>query len=132
MLWIVVAVVGLIVIGIGLVITIHGSRPRGFARQLASIQMISLLALRNKYPDSDPEDLYPLAVSTRNGYDVLTGKLIVEEAKRRAAAVGVKFGFHWVVAELAIFEFRRLAGEPTEHQIREILTGVMSVVPERF
>lgn len=133
MVYIIVSVIALVILlFIIKVVKTSPGNPRGLARSIAKTQVISLSAVKEKYPNLSQEEQYFNALITRPGYTEETIKGIINSTKESAEKRGDVLKFNEVVLQLVMIEYLRRTGETTRDFSRspEMMEGVLSVIPD--
>ncbi|MDO9527864.1 MAG: hypothetical protein Q7J27_01760 [Syntrophales bacterium] len=135
MVYVIISVIALVILlFIIKVVKTSPGNPRGFAMSVAKTQLISLSAIKEKYPNLSKEEQYLNALITRPGYSEETVQGIINSTKESAEKRGDVLRFNEVVRTLVMIEYLRRTGEKTRDFSRasEMMEGVLSVIPDEL
>jgi hypothetical protein len=102
---------------------------RQMARSVAKVQLESFMQARQAFPDAPSEQLYAMAISTRQTVGEEEGKAIVDGVKETAAECGGDLKFWLVVVDLVAKEYVDQTDESPLEYMMEIGEEVAAAIP---
>jgi len=110
---------------------LQSASPKGFAKQLAKVQLHAIRRQKEIHPGYPKEEQYVEVIKTRPGYSGQMARDIIASAKETYAK-GHDLNFQMVVIELAKYEFRvRTKQDPGPEDISKLIERVLAVIPSR-
>ena len=109
----------------------QSASPKGFAKQLAKVQLHALIRQKQIHPEYPKEEQYVMAIMTRPGYSEQLARDMVAHANEYLAKdFNRPLDFQIVVIALALFEFQaRMKRQPGDEEMKKIYKRVLAGIP---
>jgi len=108
---------------------LQSASPKGFAKQLAKVQLHAIRRQKEIHPEYPKEKLYVEVIKTRPGYSEQMARDIIAYAKETYAE-GRDLNFHMVVSALALYEFRvRMKRDLGFEEMSKLSKGIFAAIP---